>query len=158
MRTVERRLQCSCCGMRFRELSLRRMKHPLFVALLIVNLLTCPLRCLAFETRATSSAVSTCANFDCCQQCEKVPNTDDPAPSPQDKECGCNSCICDGAVVESQAELPDPGPALMWMLPLDLESPLQFAVRQTACSAKARHVVPFYSGRGARVAYQSWQI
>ncbi len=143
--------------MLFWVLSLRRMKNPLFVALLIVNLLTCPLRCLACEMQATSSAVSSCATCECCKHNEEAP-VSSPAPLPENDECGCKSCICDGAVVESPAELPDPGPALIWMLPLYLESHLPIGVSEIADTAEAKHVGQILSGRGARIAYQSWQI
>lgn len=141
--------------MRFRELSLLHMKSPLFVALLIVNLLTCPIRCLACESHATSSAVSSCATCECCKHCEQAPVS---SPSPESDECGCKSCICDGAVVESPAELPDPGPALIWMLPLYLESNRHLGVTEIADPADAKHAGQILSGRGARIAYQSWQI
>lgn len=152
--TVVRKELCSSCGMRFCELSLTCMSNPLFVALLIVNLLTCPLRCLACETHAPLSAVSDCATCECC---EEVPNSS-PAPSPESDECRYKSCICDGAVVESPKELPDPGPALIWMLPLYLESRQHFGVTEIAALAEATHVGQILSGRTARIAYQSWLI
>ena len=64
----------------------------------------------------------------------------------------------DGAVVESPAELPDPGPALIWMLPLYLESNRHLGVTEIADPADAKHAGQILSGRGARIAYQSWQI
>lgn len=134
------------------------MKNPVLVAILIVNLLTCPLRCFACETQVTSSDISCCATFDCCEQCEEESEAEDPAQSPRDKECDCNDCICNGAIVENPAELPDPDPALIWMLPLYLESPLNFAVGEIVDPAEVTHSGQILSGRGARIAYQSLQI
>jgi hypothetical protein len=155
--TVDRVAWCSCCGTRFWELSLKRMKNPLFVALLIVNLLTCPLRCLACETYATSSAVSCCATCECCEHCDES-SSSTPAPPLKSDECGCKSCICEGAVVASRAELPDPGPPLIWMLPIYLKIHLHFGVSEIADPTDAMHAGQILSGRGARLAYQSWQI
>ncbi len=157
VRTRGRMKLCSCCGMPFGGLSLRSMRHPLLVAILIVSLLTCPLRCFACETHAMPSAVSSCASCECCKHCEEVPASN-PIPFPESDECLCNSCICDGAVVESPAGLPDLGPGLIWMLPLRLESHVQFGISQFADPAAVKHVGQTLSGRGARLAYQSWQI
>ncbi len=134
------------------------MRNPLLVAIVIVNLLTCPLRCFSCETQVTSNAVSPCTTFGCCEQCEEDSNADDPAQLPRDKGCACNSCICNGAIVESPAELPDPGPALFGMLPLYSESILHYAASEFAESAKVTHAGHILSGRGARIAFHSWQI
>lgn len=132
------------------------MKSPIFALLLIVNLLTCPLRCMACESHAAAGVEDKCATCDCCSDSEEPAAPQD--TEPHDQDCGCKSCVCEGAVVASAVELPLADMAFCWILPIHLELPSQ------ECSLVLGDISAFssfgliYSGRGARIAHQSWQI
>ena len=135
---------------------LEEMKSPLFVLILIVNLLTCPLRCLACESHSSSSDEIACASCECCSHCEDLPNSDD--TEPHDPDCGCKSCICEGAVVVNPVELPDSGDSIGWFLTVHLEMPVPSPSTGFFSNHWSEHSGCILSGRDARIAYQSWQI
>ena len=145
----------TCCG-RFWGLFLLVMKSPILVVLLIVNLLTCPLRCLACESQSASSVESACATCACCSECDPVTVPD--APVPHDDNCGCTSCICEGAVVVNPVELPELGPTLHWLLPLCLDGLYPSIGSEFLERHAFRHSGLIFSGRDARISHQSWQI
>ncbi len=132
------------------------MNSLFFVLLLIVNQLTCPLRCLAYESHAASSGESSRATCDCCAHSEQAPESD--TSEPHEEGCSCRSCICDGAVFEHAVELSDPGPTLSWLLPLHLKLSQAAALAETAPSSAFMLGGRIHSGRDARIAHQSWQI
>ncbi len=142
------------------------MKSPVFVILLILNLLTCPLRCLACEASATVGVENTCAPCKCCSHCcdEDSPaptESQDPVPhdpEPREDDCGCKDCICEGAVVEDALEFPEPSPALVWLWPIAIDGTSPAVVGLKLTLTALRDSVPILTGRGARIAHQSWQI
>lgn len=132
------------------------MGSPLVALLLIVNLLTCPLRCVTCEPHAASSDESECATCDCCSHCEETA-PGDPEP-PVDQDCGCKNCICEGAIVASSVELPPAVDTVFWFqrIHFELRSPVGslFFIDGSSLGPVAH----MFSGRDARIAYQSWQI
>ncbi len=133
-----------------------KMKTPLFVLILIVNLLTCPLRCLACESHSSSSVESACASCECCLHCEDLPVSDD--TEPHDKDCGCKSCICEGAVVANPVELLESGHANGGFLAIHLAMPVPSRSAGFIDNQWSEHSGHSLSGRDARIARQSWQI
>ncbi|WP_145384799.1 hypothetical protein [Stieleria neptunia] len=132
------------------------MNSPLLALLLIVNLLACPVRCLSCETTAAvggERAAETCA---CCSHCDQAPVSELPAPCGD--ECNCQSCICEGAVIQTETELPDTDLMICWQQPTS--APVACSAGQDifltrhgfACTGQLR------CGRDMRVAHQSWLI
>ncbi|MDV6034032.1 MAG: hypothetical protein F9B45_28855 [Phycisphaera sp. RhM] len=132
------------------------MNSPLLALLLIVNLLACPVRCLSCETTVTVSddrAVETCS---CCSHDDQAPASEQPAPCGDD--CSCQSCICEGAVIQADSELPDTEFVVSWeQLP-----PATVACLVGAGDFLTRHAFTSAGqplcGRDVRVAHQSWLI
>ncbi len=132
------------------------MRPSLLALVLIVNLLTCPLRCMSCESHASISVESECASCDCCSLSDNVPGSND--SDPQNQDCGCSCCVCEGAVVSSPVELPEVIAVVCWLLPLQLNLSVQDGL---LVFVEANSSGPFghtFSGRGARIAHQSWQI
>ncbi|QEG00352.1 hypothetical protein Mal15_44220 [Stieleria maiorica] len=137
------------------------MKSPLFALLLIVNLLACPVRCLSCETTVTGGqdrAVETCS---CCSHGDEGPISELPAselPTPCGDDCGCQSCFCEGAVIQSEVELPEADWIVSWELPA--EPTTARIVSQKAFFHGHPHCLDrqLLSGRQVRVAHQSWLI
>jgi len=74
---------------------------------LIFAILACPLNCLA-TTFATSSTQADgvsqpAAHCCCCKHCQPAPEADSSPLSgfPEKDDCTCPSCVCAGAVVET---------------------------------------------------------
>lgn len=132
------------------------MKSVPVVLLLIVNLLTCPLRCLALESHVAASVESSCATCSCCLTCDEVRISDNSVPL--DDDFDCKSCVCEGAVTEHSVELPESEPQLSWLLPLDIEFIQSAALAELVKSNALTWSAHSFSGRDARIAHQSWQI
>jgi hypothetical protein len=132
------------------------MKQPLLVLLLIVNLLTCPLTCIASESQSAFGVGDACGCCDCCSPCEEVPAFDD--TKPHDQDCSCKSCICEGAVVSNPVELPDSEHAGSWVLPIQLATQVPLHSTGLFGNHWSEHSGTILSGRDARIAHQSWQI
>lgn len=134
--------------------------RPFFILLLIVNMMTCPLRCISCEANATGGENVAAWACSCChaEECPTgfpVPE----APLPCDNGCDCQNCFCDGAVVEN-------GPELL-VAALELMSWDFFAVDldqsgdSTFLFAKPGRVAlhgRFICGRDARIGLQSLLI
>jgi len=132
----------------------------LLALLLTCNLLTCPVRCCSYETDTADVELGGQSVCSCC------PRTDDgehsQTPEPRGQKCRCMDCICEGAVVETEAECLDSlsrsvkcfDPAL----PADhFVDPFREASR--AFSRRPdRSFGRLLRGRDVRVAHQSWLI
>ncbi len=133
------------------------MKSPFLALLLIVNLLTCPVRCLSCEAKVTTDEECAPAACSCCSHDSEAPVSQVPEPCGDD--CGCQNCICEGAVVEAPVQLPDlMEHFVVWALPLMIDS--HAGVDSNSLFAR-RFFVPtgqFLCGRDACIAYQSWLI
>lgn len=132
------------------------MKPAFLALLLIVNLLMCPLRCRAHDAMAAVDQESAPAVCSCCSHCKKGPVSE--MPEPCGDECGCENCICEGAVLEADVELSSPMayfgaamPALVAEAAIDRQ--LEFLGREPSSSAGQ-----LLSGRGLRVSHQSWLL
>ncbi len=146
------------------------MKSPILVLLLIVSLFACPLRCLSCNASVAASELSAplpvCS---CCSHCRDTPDSDLPlsnAPSPCKDDCHCQACICEGAVLEAEIELPD---ERLDSKPLFSSVAPILAARILTRHETARHIeflmrCSFASsrqllcGRDALIAHQSWLI
>ncbi len=132
------------------------MKSPLLALLLIVNLLACPVRCLSCETNSAAGEQSISAGCRCCSHSDQTTQSEHPEPC--DDECDCQNCICEGAVVESDIELPETD-AFVGVLPivrLAAKTALQPSeFRSQRLDALGGRLL---SGRDVRVANQSWLI
>ncbi len=131
------------------------MKSVLLALLLIVNLLMCPLRCVACELTATVGQVPAVTHC-CCSHCEDAPVSE--SPEPCDGECDCDDCICEGAVLEADVELSVPTAYFDAAQPADLV--LATIDRQVTLVARDRASTagPLLSGRDLRVSHQSWLL
>lgn len=76
---------------------------PLWIVLLIVNILTCPSRCISCDAITTEGDNVTVAACSCCHA-DECPASESPVPC--EDGCDCQNCFCDGAVVEDGPELP----------------------------------------------------
>ncbi|WP_164104258.1 hypothetical protein [Candidatus Laterigemmans baculatus] len=154
---------------------------------LILGLLVCPLRCTvgaacggattaAVPNAAAASLAATSAGCSCCASqagpttaglataglAESVETARGPAKSaPQD--CGCSSCICEGAILQSDADL------LPTALEAGFAAELSYGVSGASGSlaaeprdfAAAHSLSPpgqLLNGRAARIAHQSLLI
>ncbi len=132
----------------------------LFAALLILNILTCPLRCLSCEAIAAIDENVSVAACSCCHA-EACP-TEFPAskiPVPCDDGCNCQDCFCEGAVVESGPEwIVAAFESMSWdFLALDLNQPDDSAFLLAEPDHAALHG-RFICGRDARISLQSLLI
>ncbi len=151
------------------------MRSPVLALMLIASVLACPLRCLSCKVNASTRANVAASEpniestHSCCSHCHEVPESDSPAsnaPAPSHNDCDCQACICEGAVVEADAEVPDQSldamPLFSWVPPPlathaltghDTARRIELLMR---CSfASSRQLL---SGRNARLAHQSWLI
>ncbi|MCM2369179.1 hypothetical protein [Aporhodopirellula aestuarii] len=132
------------------------MKSPLLALLLIVNLLACPVRCLSCQTNATAGEESAPVACACCSHCEEVPASD--LPEPCGEECNCQDCICEGAVVETDIELPESDLVVEWVLPTLVDHDVSARYVDFASLRSSRSDGQRVSGRDVRIAHQSWLI
>lgn len=133
------------------------MRSHLFSLLLIVNLLMCPLRCLSCEANLVTSENGAPGACSCCSLGDDAPTPE--APEPCRDDCNCQSCICEGAVVEADVELPDSvSHSGQWVRP-HLTANLTAALLNKASLRRSRAPVgQFLCGRDVRAAHQSWLI
>jgi hypothetical protein len=132
------------------------MKSPLLVLVFIVNLLTCPLRCMACESHTSAATESVCATCDCCSHCEEPSAPVDSVPHEQG--CDCTNCVCEGAVVASPVELPLLNLRFCWLLSLNVGTASRNSLPFFTDGFGAGTFGLIYSGRDALIAHQSWQI
>ncbi|WP_302117581.1 hypothetical protein [Allorhodopirellula heiligendammensis] len=132
------------------------MRSALIALLLIVNLLTCPLRCTSCAANVSVSEQSAPAICRCCSDAECA--ADPEAPVPCSDDCGCENCICEGAVLEADVELSSP-------MEYSVGEPPLHCVAATFCRRQANlldhpasSARPFLSGRELRVSHQSWLL
>lgn len=132
----------------------------LFILLLIVNILTCPLRCISCEANAATGndvarATCSCCHAEACPADFATPKT----PVPCEDDCDCHNCFCDGAVVEN-------GPGLL-VAAFQMTQWLSFSVvlNQAGVSSivlTGQNPIPlhgwFACGRDARIGLQSLLI
>ncbi len=132
------------------------MKSPLLILLLIVNLLACPLRCLSCGVNTERSEEIAPAACACCSHDDEAPVSETPEPCEDD--CNCQNCICDGAVIDAAAELPDADFLVSWVQPMLLATRsfvghCEFLTRR-ACDPCGY----LQCGRDRCAAHQSWLI
>ncbi len=133
------------------------MKFPFLALLLIVNLLTCPVRCLSCEAKVTTGEECAPADCSCCSHDTEAPVSQVPEPCGDD--CGCQNCICEGAVVEAAVQLPDLIEHFVaWVQPQTLTG--HFGIDSSSFIKRRSVVLPgqCFCGRDARIAYQFWLI
>jgi hypothetical protein len=130
------------------------MNYSVIVLLLIANLLTCPLRCTGFEAAGCKTAPTSCG---CCAD-ESSSNSATELPASPSDDCGCQSCICEGALLQLEIELPELAWTAIW-LGHGARAPSQ------AWNGPSQFLPPGHCGylalssaRNARAALQSWQI
>jgi hypothetical protein len=137
------------------------MKSSLLALLLIVNLLTCPLRCLSCYASGDEGQQSAQAKCDCCTDCNKAPasSASEPGlPGPCEEDCDCQDCICKGAIIDAAAEWQIADCSVIWVTPAMLMvQPLVVYGNSQRRSFLNQHGRPFY-GRDARIALQSLLI
>lgn len=132
------------------------MNPSLLALLLIVNLLMCPVRCLAHEAKAAGSQESVESACACCSHSDE--GTSSETPSPCSDSCDCENCICEGAVLESEIDLSDPlthfGDAQDSLLTfvVIVTQPASVTPDQDLTSRQ------LLSGRDLRVSHQSWLL
>lgn len=132
------------------------MKSPVLILLLIVNLLACPVRCLACETTAAVGTESALAVCSCCSHADETPVSE--MPEPCGDHCNCRNCICEGAINDARVELSDVQILVSWALPTHL---VAAAVASDADSYAQLEFAPkghFLHGRDRCIAHQSWLI
>ncbi len=141
------------------------MRTPLFIALLVVNLLMCPLRCFPCQAEVTCDESVAAASCSCCHhdaQAGPAPTSDLDSKhgdsSPCGGDCNCKNCICEGAVLESDMDLPDPSLVVGWAHVVDARSMLPSFSDAALGSHRDLPSCASRSGRQVRLAHQSWLI
>ena len=132
---------------------MRGMSQAVIILLMIANLLICPLRCIVHEAVECGPAPAGCG---CCavEVCDSVPEL----PASPDQDCDCQSCICEGALLQLEFELPEPSWKVVW-----------FGWRSPTPSQAGKVTLHFLStvddehrllssARNTQVVLQSWQI
>lgn len=129
------------------------MNRTFLVLLMIANLLTCPLRCVSHEAAECESAPGGCG---CCavKVCDSVPEL----PASSDQDCGCQSCICEGALLQLEVEVPEPSSKVIWLgwhNPASLQAG-EVILRFLSTAGHENRLLTF--ARSAQAVLQSWQI
>ncbi len=138
------------------------MRSPIFVLLLIVNLLACPLRCVSCETGAAidgncaATQCLCCASSDGNSASDSLPTSESPEPCGDD--CNCQNCICEGALVEGDVELPNATDEVSLWTHWLADGRTDSAVLQIPLTRSHAPAGQFVCGRDVRVAHQSWLI
>lgn len=125
--------------------------------LLIVNLLTCPVRCLSCEANGVVGAECTPTACSCCSHSDEAPESE--FPDPCGDPCDCQNCICEGAVIEADVALPDS--AVQWVVWVQHAVPtIQTGdfLNETFSRRSRAPAGQFLCGRDVRIAHQSWLI
>jgi hypothetical protein len=68
------------------------------------------------------------------------------------------NCICEGAVLESDLDLPDPSLVVAWTNVVHVRSMSLFSSDANWCSRRGLPFCASLSGRQVRLAHQSWLI
>lgn len=153
------------------------MNSPFLALLLIANLLACPMRCVSCQANAVADEVCAPAACPCCsdaaeelvsqtpEQCpEQCPERGpeqcpEQCPEPCENDCNCQNCICEGAVVEADVELPDSVvQAERWVRPALTATTTAALSYETSWRRSCAPVGQLLCGRDVRVAHQSWLI
>ena len=132
------------------------MSRFILVALLIANLLACPMRCQSCQAGVAPLEDRQDSACGCCHESQPVEAPQSDSDLPND-ECSCTSCICEGATIQDDLKiLGDPELSVAdWIVDGDV-----FASKVSAPSIFAPPCLPpfFGSSRNALVAYQVWLI
>ena len=145
------------------------MFRLVIIPLLTCSLLACPLRCVpAPAIAASDTAVSATAGCACCGPPPAVESAGAAAeglaadtPLPPTDKCGCLSCICEGAVVDSdndaiQMTLVDFGDCIPFGDSVDASGVLQNRICHRSDGLSSHGY--FLDGRAARIAHRSLLI
>lgn len=124
--------------------------------LLIVTMLTCPLRCGAQETALAFGADATVSGHHCCDGCPSGLG-EQSAPG-SDQGCECGSCVCKGAILQTSFHVLAASVIGFASVPPVVDSclgvqPTSLRLDSTASCLGMRPV-----GRAARIAHQSLLI
>ena len=133
------------------------MGPKLIAILLITNLLVCPLRC--FSCQSEEAVGGDCAQAACCC-CQGAQDSDESSNEQplHGEDCTCPNCICEGATVEDDPEIPVASDCVAlgaWIVPTD--DLLLSGTPHARIDARDRPPSTV-GGRDALVAYQSWLI
>lgn len=143
------------------------MNSPFLALLLIANLLVCPLRCVSCQANAVADEVCAPAACPCCSHAEEEPVSQTPeqcperCPEPCENDCNCQNCICEGAVVEADVELPSSvgvDHAERWVPPALTAATTAALSSETSWRRTCAPTGRLLCGRDVRVAHQSWLI
>lgn len=133
------------------------MGRFLFAALLITNLLVCPLRCFSCQTGSIGEGCVIESTCGCCADATVgVPGS--PEKSPEQHQCACPSCICEGATLQDAPEVP-PADALIALesWPVDAAAVTAPRVALISASPESSDSPPAApAGRVALIAYRCW--
>lgn len=129
------------------------MTYSAIILLLVLNLLCCPLCCVGWEACEGSSQPAACGCCGCGES-KALPET----PPASERDCDCQSCICEGALVPIDYQCPSTSKVIDWTSPFcDGSSPMNHGkgfdsrTAPTGCFARC-------SASYQRAVLQSWQI
>lgn len=140
----------------------------LLTPLLIVSLLACPLRCVGMFHGGEDTEAAAASSGSCCAHCSSKASPSNADSSDADSppgeiphvpadDCGCASCLCHGAVLDS-------GGAALDLESADcpLESAAIFEAKAAGAPIRARWLAEFPHsrsvGRTARIVHQSFLL
>ena len=142
------------------------MFDRVLTSLLLLGLLTCPVRCALGAVGASGSPSQATVRCSCCKAAadagqQEVSSEEDPQPAEDD--CGCTDCLCQGAISEAASHR-DLAEDLTASATADLLSPA-LLLDQLGPSGAPRTVGGdqppaswCWSGRQTRIAHQSFLI
>lgn len=126
--------------------------------LLIVNLLSCPSRCMSCQAATASVNGGVPAGCSCCHYKPDSPVSESSEDSPSD-DCLCPNCICEGATLQDSLELPDANTQEAsfgyWSAASERDVT---AVIMQEFARETKDDNRYNCGRDARIAHHSWLI
>ena len=133
------------------------MQSSFFSLLLVVNVLACPVRCISCEANVAVGESCAAAACTCCSDGMDFPVSETPLPCSND--CSCQNCICEGAMVEVEIEVPDSvDQVVAWIQPTLSGNQVPVVLNEISLRRSRAPLGQFLCGRHLRVAYQSWLI
>lgn len=126
--------------------------------LLIVNLLSCPSRCMSCQAATASVNGGVPAGCSCCHCKPDSPVSESSEDSPSD-DCLCPNCICEGATLRDSLELPGANTQEAsfgyWSAASERDVT---AVIMQEFARETKDDNRYNCGRDARIAHHSWLI
>ena len=134
--------------------------RPTIVLLMIASLLSCPLWC-ANATDCADPASAVASSDGCCGHCQthRQEAETPPAPAEPCNDCQCSTCLCNGAVFESDEARFHDQLLIVWNVLGDYLARQANGAEVRCATREARlQTADRFSGRDARIRLRSLLI